>query len=481
MKIVFKFLMSLLLITCYSNTFAATVDHFDIKLWATETSVNEAVDITIEAKDKSGNTVKDYKWTVLILSETDTKAELPKEIKDNAYTFKTVDQWKVKFENSLIFKSIWKQEINVFDLNNEDIYWIGEINVTWETETEDIEISILSPEDWVIIGTNYITVSWKTQKNHKVKIKINWADVKTTNSNNDWIFEEKITDLENGDSILKAVVLNADDKEVWVSKEVRVTVKAENPEFNTIKITPAWDLEPETRINIEVNATAWLKKVSAIINDEIIELTESKEWIYVWKTTAPKDSWEYNVDVTLVNDLWNQTNKRPATKIKVIMIDFDSWTDEIIADIVEEVPEEEEVIDETTWEVKIVEKEVIKRKKIYRITNLQLTKLKTKSILSWDPIAEAISYNIYKQLEWNKLVLVQNVTEPRFEVDIVWDKITYDYFVVEPVVKDEDWETIKWELSDVTEIQTWPKELLLFLFLSLVIWFFVTKFKRKTS
>jgi hypothetical protein len=123
MKIVLRILMSLFFITSFSQTFAATVDHFDIKLWATETSVNEAVDITIEAKDKSGNVVKDYKWTVLILSETDSKAELPKEIKDNSYTFKTLDQWKVKFENSLIFKSVWKQEINVFDLIDEDISW----------------------------------------------------------------------------------------------------------------------------------------------------------------------------------------------------------------------------------------------------------------------------------------------------------------------------------------------------------------------
>jgi hypothetical protein len=161
------------------------------------------------------------------------------------------------------------------------------------------------------------------------------------------------------------------------------------------------------------------------------------------------------------------------------MIDFDSWTDEIIADIVEEpevIKDPEEVIDP-----EVVAPEVITRRKIYKITNLQLTKLKTKSILSWDSITEAISYNIYKQLEWNKLVLVDNVKEPRFEVNIVWDKITYDYFIVEPVVKDEQWETIKWQLSEITEIQTGPKELLLFMFLSLIIWFFVTRFKRKTS
>lgn len=475
MKKILKLLITLILISYFNCTLAATVDHFDVKLSATETSVNKAVDLTIEAKDKSWNIVKDYKWTVLILSETDPKAELPKDIKDNSYVFKTLDQWVVKFENSLIFKTVWKQEISVFDFYNEDILWIWEINVIWESSTtETIDISIISPENWIVIWTNYVTVSWKTQKNHKVKIKIDWEDIKTTTSNNDWVFEEKLDNLKNGDSIIKAVVLDADNKEIWVSKDIKITVKAENPEFNSIKITPAWNLEPETSISIQVKATKWLKEVVVILNDEMIKLTESDDWIYNWKTTAPKAEWEYNVDVKLTNDLWNQTNKRPATKIKVVLPDFNSWTDEVIVDILEEEPTEE--LSETGTTAPI-----IKRKKIYKITNLQLTKLKTKSILSWDPITEALSYNIYKQLEWNKLVLVDNVKEPRYEVNIVWDKITYELFVVEPVVKDETWDTIKWELSDITEIQTWPKELLLLLFLSLIIWFFITKFRRKVS
>ncbi len=476
MKKILKFLITIIFISYFNYTLAATVDHFEVTISATETSINKAVDLMIEAKDRSWNTVKDYNWTVLILSETDSKAELPKDIIENSYVFKTLDQWIVKFENSLIFKSIWKQEISVFDFYDEDITWVWEINVIWwESTPEDkIEINIISPENWIVIWTNHLTVSWKTQKNHKVKIKIDWEDIKTTTSNNDWVFEEKLDNLKNGTSTIIAVVLDADNKEVWVSKEIKITIKAENPEFNSIKITPSLQLEPETSINIQVKATKELKEVSVIINDEIIRLIEDEDWIYNWKTTAPKIEWEYNVDVKLINDLWNQTNKRPATKIKVVLPDFHSWTDEIIVDVIEEEPEE--IIE---WEP--VSKPIIKRKKIYKITNLQLTKLKTKSILSWDPITEALSYNIYKQLEWNKLVLVDNVKEPRYEVNIVWDKITYDYFIVEPVVKDETWDTIKWELSDITEIQTWPKELLLLWFLSLIIWFFITKFRRKVS
>lgn len=478
MRILLRIFFSIFLITISNKVLAASViDHFDVKLSKTETSVNQAVDLTIEAKDKNWNTIKDYKWTILLLSETDSKAELPKEIKENSYTFKTSDQWKVKFENSLIFKSVWKQELNVFDLDNEDIFWIWEINVVWEPSSNNIDITIISPEDWVIVWTNFIPISWRTQKNHKVKIKINWTDIKTTNSNDQWVFEEKITDLENWDSVLTASVLDEDNKIVWTSNEIKITVKADNPIFNSIKITPNWELEPESSITIEVTATKWLDRVNVIINDEIINLTESdRDWVYVWKTTAPKEAWEYDVDVTLVNDLWNMTNKKPATKIKVAMVDFYSWTDEIIVDVVEETPDDPETPED---ESKVTKTK--KAKKIYKITNLQLTKLKTKSILSWDSISEALSYNIYKQLPWNQLVMVDNVKEPRYEVNITWNKVTYDYFVVEPVIKWEDWETIKWQLSEVTEIQTWPKEVLLLLFLALIIGFFITKNKRKSA
>ncbi|MFA5917878.1 MAG: hypothetical protein WC850_06625 [Candidatus Gracilibacteria bacterium] len=477
MKKILKLLITLILISYFNCTLAATVDHFDVKLSATETSVNKAVDLTIEAKDKSGNIVKDYKGTVLILSETDPKAELPKDIKDNSYVFKTLDQGVVKFENSLIFKSVGKQEISVFDFYDENILGIGEINVIGESTTpETIDISIISPENGIVIGTNYVTVSGKTQKNHKVKIKIDGEDVKTTTSNNDGVFEEKLDNLKNGDSTIKAVVLDADNKEIGVSKDIKITIKAENPEFNSIKITPSIELEPETSISIQVKATKGLKEVVAIINDEIIKLIESTDGVYDGKTTAPKAEGEYNVDVKLTNELGNQTNKRPATKIKVVLPDFNSGTDEVIVDILAEEPAE--VVSETGTTAPAP---IIKRKKIYKITNLQLTKLKTKSILSWDSIPEAISYNIYKQLEGNKLVLIDNIKEPRYEVNIVGDKITYDYFLVEPVVKDETGDTIKGELSDITEIQTGPKELLLLLFLSLVIGFFITKFRRKVS
>ncbi len=470
MKKMLKLLFTIILIFSFNYSYAATqVDHFDIKLWAEETAMNKAVDMTIEAKDKNWITIKDYRWTILILSETDSKAEFPKEIKDNSYTFKELDQWKAKFENALIFKTIWKQQVNVFDFNNEEVIWVAEINIIDEWDEDKIAIKINSPEDWVIVTNNFITLSWETKKNHKVVIVLSWTKTNRTiktDSNNEWIFEKKIEDLEDWNYTIKASVINADEKEAWVTKENKVTVKTKKPEYNSIKITPL-EIFTETKINIELKASAWLSEVKITIDDNIIELIETKKaWVYSWSTTAPKKEWEYDVDIKLVDEIWTELIKKLPKELIVLKLNV-ACDPEIYECETECNPEIEEC------------NTVINKKKIFKINNLRLTKLKTKSVLSWDPIKEAVSYNIYKQLVWSQLILVDNVRIPTYEVPITWKKMTYDLFIVEPVVIDWSWKTIKWELSQVTEIQTWPKQLLILLFLSFLIWLIIFIFKNK--
>jgi len=53
------------------------------------------------------------------------------------------------------------------------------------------------------------------------------------------------------------------------------------------------------------------------------------------------------------------------------------------------------------------------------ITDIKVTELKTKSIVTWKDLADAESYNIYKKIAENKIELIENVSEARFEVDII--------------------------------------------------------------
>lgn len=463
MKKNLKLLLSFIFIFSFNQSFAAsTVDHFDIKFWSTETTIGNPVDITIEAKDKSWNTVKDYKWTILVLSETDPKAVFPKEIKDNSYSFKEASQWKAVFTDGLTFKTLWKQQVNVFDFDNEEILWLADINVIDEISQDSVQISILSPSDWVIETNTFVNISWKTIKNRQVVIKLTWTKTDTTiktDSNSEWLFNKVIENLDDWEYTIKASIFNNDNKEVWVTPSIKINIRTKKPEYYSLKIMP-FEIYTWSKMDVELKATKWLKEVTVTINDDTISLVEAKDWLYTWSTNAPDKVWEYNVKIKLIDDIWNEVNKELLKEFEVLPnlnVECD--------------PEIDENCELDNYQ--------IKKKKIYKINNLQILKLKTKSILSWDAIDEAVSYNIYKQLEWNRLVLVDNVRISTYQIPITWKKITYDSYVVEPVIIDWSWETIKWELSAVTEIQTWPKELLILLFLSFLLWLIILVFKSK--
>ncbi|NDK07926.1 hypothetical protein EOM39_01615 [Candidatus Gracilibacteria bacterium] len=469
-KLIFAFI--LLFIFNYSYS-ASSVDHFDIKLGSDEIAIDKAVDMTIEAKDSDGNLVKDYRGTILIMSETDPKAEFPKEIKDNSYKFTESDGGKAKFENSLIFRNLGKQQVNVFDFNNEDVTGMAEINVIDESDEDVISIKISSPSDGSILTNNFITLAGSTKKNHQVSIKVTGTKTERTvktESNSDGLYEKKIENLDDGDYKVYASVINSEGKEAGKTEEVKVSIKTKKPEFNSFKVKP-YEIHPEDKINLEVKATKDLATVKVMIEDTIIELKETKEGVYTGSTTAPKKEGEYDVEINLIDDLGNQVNKLLPEELNVLPgTGIKSGCD----------PELDEDCDiECDPNIEDCTNKTIIKKKIFKINNLRLTKLKTKSILSWDPIDEAVSYNIYKQLPSNQLVLVDNVRIPSYEIPIVGKKVTYDLFVVEPVVLDGSGQTIKGQLSEVTEIQTGPKELLLLLFLSFLIGLFILVFKHK--
>ena len=114
-----------------------------------------------------------------------------------------------------------------------------------------------------------------------------------------------------------------------------------------------------------------------------------------------------------------------------------------------------------------------------KINWLKLVELKSKSVLTWDKVEKALSYNVYKKINDWSLELIENVSSNKFEVEILGDEIKYDYFAVKAIWKDTEWELYEWSLSDATKVKTGPEVLLLFLLSLFIGWLvFVTKQKR---
>ena len=447
-----------LILTLQASVALAALDRFEVVLWQNSAEVWQSLDITITAVDRNWETVTDYDGSILVFSESDASADFPNDLSENSYTFEVSDEWEVKFENAVKFSAEWVQDIHVYDLNDENILWVVEVDISEKEVVADLDISIYTPEPWLTIGKNSVTVSWGTSKNYRVKIILNGDKEITTTSNNDGIFEKEIEGLAEWENKIQAFVLDADDNEVGSTKEIMIKVNSNAPELKQIKITPTWEMDAETKIDIEVYSSAGLSSSEIILNDIITPLEEWQDGLYTGSISAPTEAWFYYIDVILKDDFGHETRKLKAESITVReSVDLNAATSEV-----------KNTISEPSGDLNAANLD---------ITDLKLTMLKTKSVLSWNAVKAASSYNVYKKMADGELELIDNTVEPRYEIAVVWDEVSYDFFAVKAMTNTGNGETVEWDLSEMTKVQTGPTELILLL-LAMILWLGVVMFTK---
>lgn len=435
------------------------IDRFEVSTNPTSWKVWETFDITIKALDKDWNVYKDYEWEILIFSQSDPEAEFPWVLSDNTYKFEKSDAWIVKFENSVKFSKNWIHDISVFDITNEEIFWETEVNINdWTPKNQtNEEIEIKSPESWTTLPTSTFKVNWTTKPNYKVRVSVNNEKNFETISNSDWIFEIEVKDIDSWENVIKAFILDADEKIIWTSKEIFITIEDQKPQLKSIKVTPGDEILTNSNVKVSVIATSWLSEASIIFNDSISKLKEVENWLYETTIMSPSEPWEYKIDVILKNEIWNEIKKNWAYILNVTEKELEA---------------PKEIINETE------EINCDDLQKELEIKNIKLTKLKSKSILSWDKVEKATSYNLYKKDSNSKMVLVQSVETNSVDIPISWNKIKNEDFAVKAVLKNEQCEIESKDFSEITTVQTWPKEFIILLIISFLIWFFILKRKN---
>lgn len=449
-------LLKIITISLFLNipaiVFAGWIDHFEVLINPETAKIGETLDITIIAVDKDTNTVTDYEWSILVFSESDPEADFPNELKENSYTFSVADEWEIKFENAVVFNNSWIQDIHVYDLNDDNVMWIAEVDISKDVVETNVEVSILSPESGLTIWEKRVTVSWTSRKNHKISILVNWSTEITTNTNSSWVFEKEITELDDWENSIKARVLNSDDIVIWESEVVNIKIDSTKPKLKSIKLTPSTDIEAESEIDVELISNAGLTSVNIIVGDILTELTDQEwNWIYTWKLVAPKEAWDYSVDTILKDELWHEITELWVESISVKEIELKVASDPD--------PITEEAVELTTEETKDL-----------TITWLKVVELKTKSVLSWDKIEWVDSYSIYQKMEDDTLELIDMTTENKFEIAITWDEVRNDYFLVKATAETSTWILYEWDLSKAVKVKTGPEVLILFLISLLVGW-----------
>lgn len=442
---------------------ASSIDRFEIEVSPTKVKVWESIDVTLKAVDKSGNVVKNYTGEVLIFSQTDKEAIFPWILEENAYTFKAADAWVVKFENAVKFTKNGIQDISVYDNANYDIFGYAEVEVSEgaaAVQTGDIVIKY--PEEGITVGANTMKVSWTTSKNHKVKIVLNGEKNFETISNAEWVFELEVKDIPSGENVFIAELLDADGKTIASSKEVFFKIESTAPRFRAITLDPAQtEYIPEAKIGVVVEATSGLTSLNLIINDTLTTLKEQASGTYSGSINAPKADGEYKIDVVMKNELGNETKESGVSIIKVKAVELLASTGE-----------------ETTAPVELNCADFQKELEVKNIKNI---KLKSKSVISWDKVEKASSYNVYKKdRNSENMTLIENVTQNQYEIVIQGDVVEYDDFAVKAVFKDDVCNVESVNYSSMTKVQTGPKEML-FVLVALSLGAGVFFFRRKNA
>ena len=277
------------------------------------------------------------------------------------------------------------------------------------------------------------------------------------------------------------------ETQIWV---IEFSSPLTAPEYKYIKILSwsedyAWkSVIIKTPLILEVWASSLLDELYVIIDSERIKLKESEIlWIYRWSYTAPSQTWVYDVTVMMKNSYWTWTFPN-VTKLTTILLD-PLWISDNVCNCREwfRCVDWECIPDKCDkWYKNVNWKCVVDcDTKKYVITNLKYTKLNTYSVLTWDPIQNATSYNIYKVVRWNQYELYDTVKETKKEIPITWEETKYEDFVVEAIINDPDCWISKSEMSKAVSIQTWPKTFIILLILALIIWLFFTVYKKQNA
>ena len=407
-----------------------------------------------------------------MFSESDLSADFPSALRDNSYKFTPANEWSVKFENAIRFNRPGIQDIYVYDLNQETIMWFAEVEVTEAEVMRNVSIDILNPESAITLARDNVTVSWTTDPNHQVNIKINGVrDVKTI-SNQNGTFEVNVRDLNQWENTFQAQVLNANEQVVGESSVVRIQVNSLAPEFRRITLDPDTDIETGSQINIEVIATAQLNEVHVIIDDVIAELSESQDGRYNWEITAPEEVWSFPVTVILRNDFNIEARENDVAEITTIK-------KHSAAPVEPEEPEEE-----------LQQYEIIKtgisgspsersNDLDLAIRDIRVIKLKERSIISWKEAPDAESYNIYKKINDTQIELIANTKETHYEIKIVWEEIKYEDFAIKAIGRTQAGTIVQWDLSDMTKVQTGPVLYFVFFIIAMMITGWIFFFREK--
>lgn len=545
MKKLFSLFIALFIVSSISpiNFVSAASDTVKLEIVSQDTTrVGEALDVTVRAVDKQGNTVTSYRGSIIF--NTDNIADtVPSPGKTITFTpdmngEKTFSKW-------LIFKKSGKQKLYVSDIS-EDI--IGEKAITvdpasveWSGSNETV--TIITPENGTKILGDMVMLSGKTRKNSKISIILNGQNVGSVISDNNGLFTKNVTGITQDTNLMVVKLLDGSNMPIATSPEVKFGKASSAIGTYGLVISPSSTVEVSSPISITVEATPGLAELTLSIDGSILSTNETTSGKYSISTIAPQNPGSYKIEISQKDSL-GQTKKtesdtvlittpkpvipipvvnptfknvKTTTKGSKIMFDFgvdnppedlnsfkiayginaDSLTQEVMTYSLEKIRSSSgsyawyiDKIPVGTYTFKIfgqkkdgsliswfVSESIVATlgKDSCTIGNVEWLQVQTdvsKSVISWSPITEAVSYNLYRVSPTGDYTLFQNTKQPTYTLFLSKWAIVYENFAVKALC---DESTESKEYSSMSRVQTGPRMIAILVIIAAIAWAFLMR------
>lgn len=301
------------------------IDHFDIDFPAKVQVGSDQNFLKVIAKDRNGNTVKNYTGTIIISTPKDENAVLPGD--DGKYTFQSRDQGERTFDLALIFSKPGTQTILIYDFDpdtNEISEFIkGEKAVevvsseSGTTTDNSGALEIKKPADNSRSGNATLTLVGKARPNTNLKIFIDDVKIDQVEVDADGLFTKEILNMENG---RHTIFVREAEGSQESSKIVNFEIDTTPPTLNEYKITPEGGVKADEAFTISVYADSGLDKVSFSAGALTEDLLEDKtaKGKYEITVKAPVEPGEFPLTFILADDLGNTAKFSNAGILKIL-------------------------------------------------------------------------------------------------------------------------------------------------------------------
>ncbi len=303
---------------CISHIiYAESTDRYIIELSNNPIQANEAVDVTIKAVDKDGNTISSYVWDALLEIEwlTDSDVTYPN---NGIVSFVASDQWEKRFNKWLIVKKEWDYKLTVRGILDD---YEGSTSITinkWSSDNDVSGVIISSPVESGIESNSNVNIVWTAKEfpNSPFKLFVDGKESTPSNTNEDGNFSLYTDTLSNGDHTVQIKIFNSSDDIVAKSDEISFQVQQSTwPSFKSISVSPSSWTKENDRIDVTVNTNDETRVVELIIWSNSFFMEKVSDWKFTKSLKINKNG-TYDIDLKLSSDNGNKT----FTKVETITI-----------------------------------------------------------------------------------------------------------------------------------------------------------------